>query len=215
MLRMWLPIALTLALLIGCSKRVPSPESFESKGLKIGSVTVERQALAPEREIVFARLEAEEQIRSATIDALQKHNLYDPDSAFAMKIRVNDFRLRHGTMRFFLGQYTGSDYIKATVSVSGEDTVPLTRFLEASAGNENPFAISRRYRGTRLFSDIGHQAVAALQFDPLDPVEEEPPARGRFATGPNSEKPSCSVRQILALKRMGISDERVLAACEP
>jgi hypothetical protein len=170
-------IALSLAILLtSCAKRVPVANSFAAKGFKVGRVELSTGELPSDRENRADKIQLETQVRERTLEALRLRSLFDPASKITMAIHINQFRLRHGATKYFTGVFSGSDRLGATLTVSEGSTVFLSKPLEVSGGNGNPFAISSSSRGANLSNDLANLAVTSLQREAI--VNGPTPTRG-------------------------------------
>ena len=146
-----------------CAKRVPLADSFQARGLKVGEVKLSSVQLPEEREDRADKIQLVTQVKERTEAALKARGLYDPASQVVMAIHINDFRLRHGATRYFTGAFSGSDRLGAQLTVSEGPATYLSKPIEVSGGNGNPFAISSRSRGANLSNDLAELAVSSLQ----------------------------------------------------
>ena len=219
-----LVIILILVAFSGFAKRVPPAETFQGRGMKIGSVTLSKADLPPERENRAERIELEDQTKARIEEKLRQRQLFDASSPIALQVHINDFRLRHGATRFFTGFWSGSDRIGAQLTITDGSSTLLSKPLVLSGGNGNPFAISSRSRGANLSNALAELAVASLQRDAVTPqlvVASAPSIKTEVSTPQGKEgtiagktgKASCSVDQILLLNRSGLSDKQIQAAC--
>lgn len=215
---------------VACSPRAPHPKSLQAQGIKVGRVNVELipDTLGARREEVFGNVKGVEQLRDAVTTRLTQSSLLDPSSGFNLNIKVTSFRMRNGATRFFTGVMSGSDHLEGDLSVSRGSELLLQMPIEASGGNGNPFNISSKSRSAGLIDSFAELVVIALKTEALSahPVimSETPQAAKRPATEMAKKKPlpaaapaapdSCSVEQVLSLKKAGLSDSQVRAACK-
>lgn len=213
-----LPIALT-----ACAKRVPLTDTFEGKGMKIGRVTLSRGELPADREESANQIVLEEQIRVKSEEILKARNLFDRTSPIAMQIHINQFRLRNAATRAFTGIFSGNDSLGGHLSVADGSSTFISKPLEVSGGNGNPFNISSDSRGKGLSNALASQAVAALQRDAIAPTQSVIPSSELARTASShtmtskvdrdSSAPKCTLDQIVSLKKSGVSDLQIKAAC--
>jgi hypothetical protein len=216
-------IALVLAVVLtSCAKRVPVANSFAANGFKVGTVALSTAELPADRENRADKIQLESQVQERTLEALRVRNLFDPTSRITMAIHINQFRLRHGATRYFTGVFSGSDRLGATLTVSDGSTTLLSKQLEVSGGNGNPFAISSSSRGANLSNDLANLAVTSLQRDAMlntpapakvDLPTESSKRQGGQRSSPTLRSSSCSIEQVLRLKEQNFSEQQIKAAC--
>jgi hypothetical protein len=208
--------------LVACAKRVPPTNTFEAKGFKVGNVEVSTGELPTDRENRANKIQLETQVKERTLATLRARSLFDSSSPVTMVIHINEFRLRHGATRYFTGFFSGSDRLAALLTVSDTSTKFLSKQIEVSGGNGNPFAISSDSRGANLSNDLASLAVASLQRDEVhtEPVALKasvpPSTTKQKVLGDKTSAPavsSCSVEQVLLLREKKFSDQQIKAAC--
>jgi hypothetical protein len=140
-----------------------------------------------------------------------------------MAIHIEQFRLRSGATRYFTGFFSGSDNLGAALTVSDGSNTLLSKKIEVSGGNGNPFAISSRSRGANLSNDLANLAVTSLQQDAIlyAPLAAQTGSSGTAAKvksaeerGTTSKASACSIDQVLALKAQKFSDLQIKKACD-
>jgi hypothetical protein len=168
---LFLSLVITIA---ACATRVPRPDSFQARGLKVGQVVLSSVQLPEEREDRADKIQLVSQVKERTEAALRAKGLYDPSSRVVMAIHINSFRLRHGATRYFTGVFSGSDRLGAQLTVSEGAATYLSKPIQVSGGNGNPFAISSSSRGANLSNDLADLAVTSLE---QEGIAYTPPAQ--------------------------------------
>lgn len=155
-------------LLISCSSRSHHPDSFKGVGLKVGKVvvSVNKATVKTDALEIFNKLNGSSEIATQTISLLSERGLYETSSPITMKIRVTDFRLRHGALAGLTGMLSGQDLIKADVELQqGKKTLQKFKVDEGTFGH--PWATGRSSRETALFRAIGKVALEQMSKFPV------------------------------------------------
>jgi hypothetical protein len=180
MFRKLLICFLLIGLCTGCSRRGPRPESLTGQGLKIGKVDViiDEAAIGEYRANVLDKVDGETSLEKELNVRLQARQLLDSSSPITLRVNVTSFRLRHGALRAFTGFYSGTDHISGTMAVTEGATNLLSKPVEVSGGNGNPFNIGRDSRAEALIGALATLITNNLSREPLQARPQMQPASG-------------------------------------